>query len=516
MDTLQHRVKNVIDSTKNVSPSRGRTGPVLYWMCRDQRVHDNWALLYAQQLAQQKKLPFGLVFCLTGALPYATARHHHFMIKGLQDVVKHCIKLNVPLWLLPPEQGCVSTALPKLTKELQSATVVTDIMPLRYRNQWIEKMKAPLEKDGVTLIEVDAHNVVPLWVTSQKQEWAARTIRPKITGCLPKYLTDIPAVGKQSTSVWPATQLCGPKPITSPDELEKYLPGSPQADAKSIGLLVKFPEVLPVQWIIPGEDAARKALQTFIFAKLRRYNEDRNKPELSATSALSPYFHFGHLSPQRAAYEVKHSKCASDAVAAFIEEAVVRRELSDNFTYYNLEYDRPSGMPNWAVASLEDHAPDKREYLYTQSQLEQAKTHDDLWNAAQEQLVSKGHMHGFMRMYWAKKILEWTPTAEVAYRYALMLNDKYSLDGNDPNGFVGVAWSIYGVHDMGWTERPIFGKVRFMNYAGCKRKFSIPAFIDSVRSETSAEKKKTFFEPKPTKAKGPVILPNLTKRSRSL
>ena len=479
MINIEKRAKIILEGKSN------NAGPVLYWMCRDQRVHDNWALLYAQQLAQQKKLPFGLVFCLTGALPYATARHHHFMIKGLQDVVKHCIKLNVPLWLLPPEQGCVSTALPKLTKELQSATVVTDIMPLRYRNQWIEKMKAPLEKDGVTLIEVDAHNVVPLWVTSQKQEWAARTIRPKITGCLPKYLTDIPAVGKQSTSVWPATQLCGPKPITSPDELEKYLPGSPQADAKSIGLLVKFPEVLPVQWIIPGEDAARKALAHFISTKLKTYSDDRNQPPLDGTSVLSPYFHFGHLSPQRAAYEVKCSKGPSAAVATFLEESVVRAELADNFTYYNPNYDTRKGMPDWAVKSLDRHDKDKREHLYTEQELEAGKTKDDLWNAAQHQLVHKGHMHGYVRMYWAKKILEWTPSSDFAFRHAMKLNDKYSLDGNDPKGFVGVSWSMYGVHDRAWAERSVFGKVRYMNYAGCQRKFDIPGYITRVAREVA-------------------------------
>ncbi|CAK9015423.1 unnamed protein product [Durusdinium trenchii] len=162
---------------------------------------------------------------------------------------------------------------------------------------------------------------------------------------------------------------------------------------------------------------------------------------------------------------------------AFIEESVVRRELSDNFCFYNDKYDSLEGAAAWAQQTLKDHAKDKREHLYTMEELEGGKTHDDLWNASQQQMVQEGKMHGFLRMYWAKKILEWSPSPKEALQRSIELNDRYELDGRDPNGYVGCMWSICGVHDMGWKERPVFGKIRFMNYAGCKRKFNVPAFV---------------------------------------
>lgn len=154
----------------------------------------------------------------------------------------------------------------------------------------------------------------------------------------------------------------------------------------------------------------------------------------------------------------------------------MRRELTDNFCFYNKKYDSVEGAYEWAQKTLKDHAKDKRSYLYTREQLEKAKTHDKLWNAAQYQMVAEGKMHGFLRMYWAKKILEWTSSPQEALCIALYLNDRYELDGQDPNGFVGCMWSICGIHDQGWAERPVFGKIRYMNYKGCLRKFNVAQF----------------------------------------
>jgi len=176
-------------------------------------------------------------------------------------------------------------------------------------------------------------------------------------------------------------------------------------------------------------------------------------------------------------------------VAGFIEELVVRRELSDNFCHYNEKYDSLEGCAQWAQDSLKLHASDKRAHVYSLEQLEKAKTHDDLWNAAQLEMVHKGKMHGFLRMYWAKKILEWSATPEDALAHSITLNDKYNLDGRDPNGYVGCMWSIGGVHDMGWKERPIFGKIRYMNYDGCKRKFKIQNFVGHINKLVGALKK---------------------------
>jgi len=165
----------------------------------------------------------------------------------------------------------------------------------------------------------------------------------------------------------------------------------------------------------------------------------------------------------------------------YLEELVVRRELSDNFCYYNDLYDSVKGAASWAQETLQAHADDKREYVYTKTALEEGKTHDSLWNAAQKELTVLGKMHGFMRMYWAKKILEWTASPEEALEIAIYLNDKYSLDGRDPNGYVGCMWSICGIHDQGWKEREVFGKIRYMNYNGCKRKFDVDAYVQRIR-----------------------------------
>ena len=223
-----------------------------------------------------------------------------------------------------------------------------------------------------------------------------------------------------------------------------------------------------VSWAVPGEAAARATLDHFLTRRLRLY-ENRNDPaKPQALSGLSPYLHFGHISAARCALEAKKfSKSASKAVESFFEELVVRRELADNFCWYSPKYDTLEGQKyDWARDTLRDHANDKRDRVYTLEQFEQGKTHDKLWNAAQLEMVHGGKMHGFMRMYWAKKILEWTESPEQAMEFAIHLNDKYSLDGRDPSGYVGCAWSIVGVHDQGWKERPVFGKIRYMAYSG--------------------------------------------------
>lgn len=226
------------------------------------------------------------------------------------------------------------------------------------------------------------------------------------------------------------------------------------------------------------EQAAREHLEKFLSLNLKSYADARNDPNLEGQSNISPYLHYGQISAQRVVLEaLKHRAKHSKSYDAFVEELVVRRELAENYCLYNAHYDSFEGFPDWAKASLTQHAKDKRDFLYTLDQFEKAKTHDKLWNAAQIEMVKNGKMHGFMRMYWAKKILEWSSSPQEAMKIAIHLNDKYEMDGRDPNGYVGCAWSIGGVHDQGWKERNVFGKVRFMNYDGCKRKFNVDAYI---------------------------------------
>ena len=227
-------------------------------------------------------------------------------------------------------------------------------------------------------------------------------------------------------------------------------------------------------WIIPGESASKNILGSFIDSKLTNYDERKNDPNFQQLSNLSPYLHFGQISAQRIALELTGHPNADN----FLEQCIIRRELSDNFCYYNKQYDNFNGFPQWAKKSLNDHRNDPREYIYSYDEYENCATHDNLWNAAQMEMKIKGKMHGYMRMYWAKKILEWSDEPESALQIAIDLNDKYSLDGRDPNGYTGIAWSIGGVHDRPWFERPVFGKVRYMNFNGCKRKFDVDSYID--------------------------------------
>eukprot|EP00210_Caulerpa_lentillifera_P007623 g7280.t2 len=212
------------------------------------------------------------------------------------------------------------------------------------------------------------------------------------------------------------------------------------------------------------------------------YASSRNNPTLpEAQSGLSPYLHFGFLAPQRAALEAqKHEHQFKDSVNQFLEELIIRRELSDNFCHYELQYDSFEAAASWAKQTLQQHANDHRPFLYTKEEFENAATHEDLWNACQKELVHGGKLHGYMRMYWAKKILEWSASPEEALAISIYLNDKYSLDGCDPNGYIGCQWSITGIHDHGFKERPILGKIRPMTYNGCKRKFDVKAYIARV------------------------------------
>ncbi|CRL08549.1 CLUMA_CG021341, isoform A [Clunio marinus] len=431
-----------------------KSNGIAYWMARDQRVQDNWALLFSQNLAIKNKIPLHVVFCLTDGFLGATIRHFDFMLKGLEEVANDCTTLNINFHLLRGEH---TKEIPKFIKNNKIGAVVCDFSPLRIHRSWVDGIKKELPP-YVPLVQVDAHNIVPIWITSDKQEYAARTIRNKINSKLGEFLTEFPPLVKHPH-----------KSTEMPDKIDWK---------KTLQSLKVDETVGVVDWIKPGYKNAVEVLETFINKRLKVFATKRNDPTINALSNLSPFFHFGQISVQRAIIEVqKHKSKAKDSVDAFCEEAIVRRELSDNFCFHNKNYDNLDGITDWAKITLNAHRKDKRPYLYTRDELEKSKTHDDLWNAAQNQLRVEAKLHGFLRMYWAKKILEWTASPEEALETAIYLNDRYNLDGRDPNGYVGCMWSIGGIHDQGWGERAVFGKIRYMNYEGCKRKFDIKAFI---------------------------------------
>lgn len=426
-------------------------GPIVYRMSRDQRVQDNWALLFAQQLADEKGTTLWVVFTLVPHYPNANQRHFDFLIKGLRQVEIALTEKNIPFVLLVDDQPM--KAFEQFIKDRDIKVVVSDFDPLRHKRQWIESIN---QIDGIAHYEVDAHNIVPCHFVSQKVEFGAYTLRPKIKRILPEFLTEFPKLHTQEIKHAIATF-----PINW-DRIEALLSSSES--------------ISPITWLQPGEEAAQTMLHQFIESKLPSYIAQHNHPEMNGQSQLSPYLHFGHISAQRIAIEVLNKSACEDR-DAFLEEVIIRKELADNFCFYNAFYDQVTGFPAWVRKDIELHRQDVRTYLYKLDELEAGITHDNLWNAAQRELVHNGKMHGYMRMYWAKKILEWTLSVEIALQYAIYLNDKYSLDGRDPNGYVGIAWSIGGVHDRAWFPRPVFGKIRYMSYSGCKSKFDVNRYI---------------------------------------
>ena len=426
------------------------SGGVVYWMQRDMRVEDNWALLYAAESAEAAGQPLFVVFNLVKQFSGATLRQFDFMLRGLSEVESELRTLGIPFYLL---RGDPVETVPAFVSEHHIGHVVTDFNPLRFTTAWRTNVAKRLT---VRMTEVDAHNVVPAWVASPKLEFAAYTLRPKLHRLLPEFLTAMPRLSAPVVKV----------ALSTPTDWQAV-----------IGSLSVDTTVAPVTWIEPGSKTALARLQRFCMEGLHDYATKRNDPVLNHLSHLSPYLHFGQLSAQRVALEVRKSEADRESRDAYLEELIVRRELSDNFCLYNPDYDKVAGAHAWAQTTIAEHASDVRDYVYTREQFEVGETHDELWNAAQLQMVTTGKMHGFMRMYWAKKILEWTPDAQTAIDIGLSLNDRYELDGRDPGGVVGVMWSMCGVHDRAWNERPVFGKIRYMNYNGCKRKFDVATYI---------------------------------------
>jgi deoxyribodipyrimidine photo-lyase len=425
-------------------------GPVAYWMSRDQRAADNWALLYSQELALQRRVPLVVIFCLVPTFLGAARRQYGFLVEGLQQVARQLARKGIAFHLLT---GSPQEAVSTFVTQHGIGLLVTDFDPLRIKQNW----KAGVY-DGIDIPvhEVDAHNVVPCWLASPKLEYAAYTFRPKLHRALPDFLEPFPSLVRHPYP-WDAGE---------------------GTDWEAAARMLQVDETVPpVNWLKSGESAARRVLRSFLQTKLVHYDDVRNDPTQDGQSNLSPYLHFGQLSAQRVALKVHTYPLPDAAKAAFLEELLVRRELADNFCFYNQSYDSTAGFPDWAQKTLNAHRSDPREYLDSAEEFEQALTHDSLWNAAQMEMVRRGKMHGYMRMYWAKKILEWRQSPDDALKIAIYLNDKYELDGRDPNGYTGIAWSIGGVHDRAWQERPVFGKIRYMSHRGAQRKFDVQAYV---------------------------------------
>jgi len=438
-----------------------RGDSVLYVMSRDQRVQDNHALLSAQEYALKKKLPLAVIFCLREKSGYRAKEHYEWMIRGLKSIEKSLYAKNISFILLigdPYERvsGCI--------KHLNPDAIFFDFNPLKGPRNLSDKVAS---EHKLNVFVVDTHNIVPAWQASPKQEYAARTLRPKIHHQLPGYLVE-PNTLKNHPYDWSGTVMQISELQEKITAVLKKLPSNGQKN-----LLNLYPS---------GEEESKKTLQDFINNRLIKYAELRNNPAENGLSGLSPYLHFGQISSLRVVLEASKALAQRPELQVsydvLIEEMVVRKELSDNFCLYNHNYQSLEGAGDWAQKTLAKHVADEREFIYTQSQFENAETHDPAWNAAQHQLLKSGKIHGYMRMYWAKKVLEWSVSPEEAIETLVYLNDFYSIDGGDPNGYVGILWSVAGLHDRPWGERPVYGSIRSMVYNGLKRKFDINLYIE--------------------------------------
>lgn len=445
-----------------------RSGPplkgaqcVVYWMQRAQRALDNPALDTAIKIGNELGLPVVAFFSAISNFPHANLRHYVFLNQGLVDIEEDMAERNVTFIV----RRAPNNSLDKFLEEVQAAVVIGDENPCREPERWRQVLARRLT---IPFWTVDADVVVPSKLFT-KHQYMVHILRKRMEPLLPQYLVAQPILKAQKQ--WPR-----------PRGFEAF----PVAEDVTQGWREFDRTVRPVDSFHGGTHAALKLLAEFVSHKLGNYATKRNHPEMDGTSRLSPYLHFGHISPLTIALAVikAHSKgqVTLPARESYLNELIQWREMAVNFVKYVPQYDSLEAAPEWAQKTLREHAGDTRNPQYTLEQLERGETYDDLWNAAQRQMLHAGWMHNYMRMYWAKKILEWAPSPAKAWEYAVILNDKYFLDGRDPNGYAGIAWAIGGVHDRPWFEREIFGTIRYMSGNSTGKKFDSKAYIRQMEA----------------------------------
>ena len=435
---------------------------VVYWMQRAQRGIDNHAVNLAVAVANELGLPLAVYFAAISNFPRANLRHYAFLQQGLPDIEYDLAERNITFIM----RRAPHESHERLFHDVQAAIVIGDENHMREPERWRRRLAQTL---GIPFWTVDADVVIPSKLI-EKAQYGAYTIRPRLYRLLPDYL--VPYENPRAQYAWKR-----PANFRADSVHEDITAGWPDLDRS----------VQPVDAWHGGTQAALKRLKHFTSNLLANYDTNRNKPEMDGTSAMSPYLHYGHLGPQTIALAVQAAAVVNpklvSAKDSYFNELIAWRELAVNFVKYCPDtYDTAESAENWAKLSIAEHARDEREHLYPLDQLERAETYDDLWNASQIQMVETGWMHNVMRMYWAKKILEWTPDIATAVRYAIYLNDKYQMDGRDPNGYAGIAWSMLGKFDRPWFDRPIFGKIRYMSGASTGRKFDSKLYMRQMQA----------------------------------
>jgi len=442
-------------------PPRPAARCVAYWMQRALRIADNPALDIAIEAANLLNLPVVVFFSVIPNYPNANLRHYHFLQQGLRDVAEDAAERGVGFIVRRPPDNSLEAFL----EEAQAALLIGDENPCREPERWRGVLARRLKLPFWT---VDADVVVPSKIFNRSYV-LLHHFRPHLKRELPAFLV---------AASNPAPP--NPAPLHT-FEPWKDIPTYPLTADITAGFTKLDRTVLPVDTFTGGSRAALRRLRQFVTHDLAAYDTQRNHPEKRGTSELSPYLHFGNIGPLTIALAVEQAASQGRVSPAtpdrFLDQLIGWRELSVLFVRHEPNYDNWECAAPWARQSLIDHAGDPRPSRYTLAQLERAETHDDLWNAAQRQMLLTGWMHNYMRMYWAKKILEWAPDPARAFEWAVTLNDRYQLDGRDPNGYAGIAWAIVGRHDRPWFNRPIFGLVRTMTGASTSKKFDAARYI---------------------------------------
>jgi len=457
---MQQRVRQL-----NRAPGPKPAQYVLYWTQMDRRAEANFGLNFAAALANEQNLPLLVYEGLTFAYPQANDRIHTFMLQAVPGTARDMRKLGAGYcFYLRRNRPDPNDVLYRLAG--QAAAVITDDYPTSIAARHNRSVPG---KIGVPFYAVDSSCIVPM-SCHDKQAYGAYTIRPRIHKLLPEYLKPAPEVKLKRR--WPASAADG---IAS-----WHTEVTPRNIVRLVASCDIDHRVSPSISFDGGRRQAEKHLAHFLARNLRRYARDRNEPSRHATSNLSPYLHFGHISALEAALAAKEHARRYDLIAdEFLEELIVRRELAFNFARFAGNLESFADLPAWCKLNLQKHAGDARDPVYGLPQFEAAETHDPLWNATQKELLIRGKIHGYYRMYWGKKIIEWSPTFEDALHIMIHLHDRYALDGRDPNTYSNILW-CFGLHDRPWPERPIFGKFRWMSFDGMKRKTDVQAYIDEI------------------------------------
>lgn len=438
----------------NDAPVNRKGKYVLYFMQASQRLEYNDAASFAAEKANELNLPLVTAFSLIKSFPGANLRHYAFMLEGLKELSEEFSRRKLPFIVLP---GSYEANFARLAED--AAMAVTDWGYLRFQ---VEMRRKAASSCSRLFIAVESDVAVPCMAASPKREPYAMTFRPKLLKLLPVFLkkNNFPDIKNKKNPL-----RIDSLNLSEPEKLFSILE-CPSAPGPS-----------PV--LRGGRKEAIKRLKTFIAGKLPFY-QNRSDPGTEFSSGLSPYLHFGHISPAEAALSVMSAPgVAIEAKEKFLDEILVWRELARNFLTYEKNYDSLDGLPSWALQELAKRAKDRRPVIYSIDELEKAKTGDRWWNTAQKELLITGSMHNYMRMYWGKKIIEWTPDYREALNALIYLNDKYAIDGRDPNGYASILW-CFGLHDRPFFNRPIFGKIRYMNAAGLERKFNMEKYAERI------------------------------------